>query len=255
MRFSFRSFAIGFGCATLSLGAVTYANAAGNGTLKACANKTTGVMRYISKGSCKKTETSLSWNQMGPQGLSGSEGNKGDAGVAGTKGDTGAAGTNGTNGTNGQNLHVIDAAGRDLGVALSSSASGATIMYDDGIWNVSNSSNTYRITGDLNESGYFSDSSCITPYWVAPGGSTIQVPQARGVSLTGVTKFFKPIGTPFLGPTSKFYNLGGSPINGVWQCVEVTESGSVSRFRSAYFTNVAETTPPTFTAPFTIVAK
>ena len=76
-----------------------------------CANKKTGVMRYISKGSCnKKTETSLSWNQMGPQGLSGSAGTngtagaKGDTGAAGTagaKGDIGAGGTNGTNGTNG----------------------------------------------------------------------------------------------------------------------------------------------------------
>ena len=76
-----------------------------------CANKKTGVMRYISKGSCnKKTETSLSWNQMGPQGLSGSAGTngtagaKGDTGAAGTagaKGDIGAGGTNGTNGTSG----------------------------------------------------------------------------------------------------------------------------------------------------------
>jgi hypothetical protein len=88
MKFSFKSFAIGFGCAALSLGAVTYANAAGNKTLKACANKSTGVMRYISKGSCKKTETLLSWNQMGPQGLPGS---------AGVKGDTGAAGVDGKN--------------------------------------------------------------------------------------------------------------------------------------------------------------
>ena len=73
-----------------------------------CANKKTGVMRYISKGSCnKKTETLLSWNQMGPQGLSGSAGTngtagaKGDTGAAGTagaKGDIGAGGTNGTSG-------------------------------------------------------------------------------------------------------------------------------------------------------------
>jgi hypothetical protein len=244
------AFTLGVIITAASVGAVTYANAAGNKTLKACANKSTGAMRYISKGSCKKTETSLSWSQIGPQGLPGTAGTKGDTGAAGTNG------TNGSNGSNGQNLHVIDAAGRDLGVALSSSASSATIMYDDGIWNVNNSSSTYRITGDLNDSGYFSDSSCVTPYWVAPGGTAIQVPQARGVlTSSGVTKFFKASGTPFLGPTSKFYNLGGSPINGVWQCVEITDSGSVSRFRAAYYTNVVEATPPTFTAPFTIVAK
>lgn len=96
MKFSFRSFAIGFGCAALSLGAVTYANAAGNRTIKACANKTTGIMRYVPKGSCKKTETLLSWNQTGPQGLTGavgSSGTKGDTGESGPKGDTGATGT------------------------------------------------------------------------------------------------------------------------------------------------------------------
>ena len=104
MKFSFKSFAIGFACAALSLGAVTYANAASNGTLKACANKTTGMMRYISKGSCKKTETSLSWNQIGPQGPSGSSGAagaKGDTGAAGAKGDTGAAGAAGAAGAKG----------------------------------------------------------------------------------------------------------------------------------------------------------
>jgi hypothetical protein len=101
MKFSFKSFAIGFACAALSLGAVTYANAAGNGTLKACANKTTGVMRYISKGSCKKTETSLSWNQIGPTGLPGAAGTNGTDGAAGTKGDTGAAGTKGDTGAAG----------------------------------------------------------------------------------------------------------------------------------------------------------
>lgn len=39
MKFSFKSFAIGFGCAALSLGAVTYVNAADDATLKARANK------------------------------------------------------------------------------------------------------------------------------------------------------------------------------------------------------------------------
>jgi hypothetical protein len=61
-------------------------------------------MRYVSKGSCKKTETLLSWNQMGPTGLPGSAGtngtagSKGDTGAAGTKGDTGTAGAAGTKG-------------------------------------------------------------------------------------------------------------------------------------------------------------
>jgi len=250
------AFTLGVIITAASVGAVSFANAAGDATLKACANKTSGAMRYISKGSCKKTETSLSWSQMGPQGLpgiSGATGAKGDTGAAGTNGTNGP---NGTNGSNGQNFHVIDATGRDLGVALSSSASGATIMHDDGIWFVNNSSSSYRISGDLSDSGYFSDSSCVTPYWVLPNSSAIQVPQARGVSTSsGVTKYFKATGAPFLGPTSKFYALSGSSNNGVWQCAEQTDSSTVSYFRATYFTNVIETVPPAYTAPFTIVAK
>jgi hypothetical protein len=99
------AFTLGVVITAVSVGAVSFVNAAGDKQLKACANKNTGVMRYISKGSCKKkTETSLSWNQMGPQGSSGSSGAagaKGDTGAAGTKGDTGAAGAKGDTGTTG----------------------------------------------------------------------------------------------------------------------------------------------------------
>ena len=74
----------------VSLGAVTYVNAAGDATIKVCANKTTGAMRYLSKGSCKKSEKALTWNQMGPQGLSGNNGADGAKGEPGAKGETGS---------------------------------------------------------------------------------------------------------------------------------------------------------------------
>ena len=227
MKFSFKSFAIGFGCAALSLGAVTYANAATNATLKACANKTTGAMRYISKGSCKKTEKLLSWNQMGPQGA------------------------------NGQNFHVIDAAGRDLGAALSSSATAANIMYEGGIWTLQNTGYAEgNINGELNFKSSFTDSSCATPYWEAPNQSAVLNQMARGaMTVSGTTKYYKPSGTPFLGGTSKFYRRQGAVVGGVRECVEVTDSDTVADFAATYFTNVVEVTPPPFTAPFTIVAK
>jgi hypothetical protein len=107
MRFSIKSFALGFGCAAISLGAVTYVSASSDKTIKACANKKTGAMRYIAKGACKKTETALSWNQNGPQGLPGSAGTngtsgpKGDTGITGLKGDTGARGETGVAGASG----------------------------------------------------------------------------------------------------------------------------------------------------------
>ena len=239
------AFTFGVVITAVSVGAVTFANAAGDVTLKACANKTTGAMRYISKGSCKKTETSLSWNQTGTQGLNGSDGATGAAGAAGT---------------NGQNFHVIDATGRDLGIALSSSATVANIMFEGGIWQLSNTGyNQYQIQGDLNHSYYYVDSSCVTPYWFSPGGFSGLLQSARGaMTVSGTTKYFKPTGTPFLGSTMKFYGRRGVLVDGVRACIEITnsvDSWSVLEFATTYFTDVVEVTPPAFTAPFTIVAK
>jgi hypothetical protein len=82
MKFTFPSFVVGFGCAVLSLGVVTYANASGGSTITACANKSTGAMRLLSKGSCKKTERKVVWNQQGIQGQTGAQGVQGVQGPA-----------------------------------------------------------------------------------------------------------------------------------------------------------------------------
>ena len=235
MKFSFKSFVIGFGCAALSLGAVTYANAAGNATLKACANKTTGVMRYISKGSCKKTEKALSWNQMGPQGFAG---------------------------TNGQNFHVIDAAGRDLGVSLGVTEGGsrATIFHEGGMWTVNSATNFP--TGVLSASPFYSDSSCNIPLATGPTGS-LNTTMSRGSNdydptrgygnNQGTRVYWKAIGNSFLLSSKVVYGKEND-----FPCTASTEGSFRTRFRDwgdLYLAEVAEVTPPAYTAPFTIVAK
>jgi len=95
------TFTLGVIITAVSVGAVSFASATGDATIQACANKKTGAMRYISKGGCRSTETALSWNQRGPQGVPGSTGAKGDTGArgdigpAGARGDTGATGPRG----------------------------------------------------------------------------------------------------------------------------------------------------------------
>jgi hypothetical protein len=54
-----------------------------------CYNKKTGALRYLVKGTCKKTEQKLSIGQVGPQG---------PAGASGAQGATGAVGPAGTPG-------------------------------------------------------------------------------------------------------------------------------------------------------------
>jgi hypothetical protein len=43
-------------------------------TISACANNKTGSMRYLTSGSCKSSETALTWNQQGPKGDTGEAG-------------------------------------------------------------------------------------------------------------------------------------------------------------------------------------
>lgn len=51
---------------------------------------------------CKKGDTLLTWNTVGPQGPQGPKGDKGDQGLAGPQGPKGDDGTDGANGTDGE---------------------------------------------------------------------------------------------------------------------------------------------------------
>ena len=93
----------------------------------ACANKTTGAMRYSTSAKCAKTETKVSWNLAGTNGTAGAKGETGAAGTngtAGAKGETGAAGTNATVaitqlsicGTGGTSLCTVGAVGPGSGL-------------------------------------------------------------------------------------------------------------------------------------------
>ena len=250
MKFSFKSFVIGFACAALSLGAVTYANAAGDKTLKACANKTTGVMRYISNGSCKKTETSLSWNQMGPQGLPGATGTNGTNGEIGAKGDTGAAGVAGKNGSD---FQLIDAAGKVLGLMIGPTGGigDYQIISGDHLWVVN--SGFYRISG----TGYalgsiFSDSSCTTSLGQrssrsVPSQVTFGYLDAQEGSMFKAGDLYSQVSDN----SKNLYESNSGT------CSLMTESAKRQQEwqTTDYLFNLIPITPPTYTAPLTIVAK
>ena len=62
MKFSrLGAFIVGVVTTAASVVAVSYVDASGGSTIQACADKRTGVMRLISRGSCKRTETLVSW--------------------------------------------------------------------------------------------------------------------------------------------------------------------------------------------------
>ena len=70
-----------------------YAVAASNNkTITVCADKKTGVLHLKTRGRCKSSQTRVSWNQQGPQGLLGPQGAQGSQGPAGGQGPAGAQG-------------------------------------------------------------------------------------------------------------------------------------------------------------------
>ena len=84
-------------CLALTAG-LGYA-ADGGSTINACKTKVLGYVRVVTvAGKCRKNETALSWNTVGPKG---DPGPKGDAGAAGPAGPAGAAGPAGPAGPKG----------------------------------------------------------------------------------------------------------------------------------------------------------
>lgn len=243
------AFGLGVVTTVISLGTFQLVSAAGDSAIAACANKTTGAMRLLTKGVCKKTETKVTWNQQGPTGAAGTNGEPGTKGEAGVKGDTGASG---------QNLHVVDAAGQDHGLLLGlySSGQAADILYGGGVWTLANSSTTSgpNVSGAMYSSGLYTDSSCVNPIWYSPAAD-LAIPTARGSfrNSAGTVFYVKPSGTPFLGSTMTGtpYRRSGPVVDNVRTCQATT----FDDYLSEYFTAVTETTPPKFTAPFTIVQK
>jgi hypothetical protein len=64
----------------------------GQGVIHACYKTDNGQLRIVDDADCNPSETSLSWSQVGPEGLAGAKGD------AGPKGDPGADGAQGPSG-------------------------------------------------------------------------------------------------------------------------------------------------------------
>jgi hypothetical protein len=240
MRFSIKSFALGFGCAAISLGAVTYVSASSDKTIKACANKKTGAMRYISKGACKKTEKALTWNQMGPQGM------PGVAGSTGTKGDTGA---------NGQNIHLVNSAGKSVGQVVAADNYSATVLIDNYLWVVSTEvpwvNSQFRLD-------FYKDAACSIPFGVG-GTDTIGLdanPQMLAVfygtstTYNSTLKIFKRIGKGFsVSSQANVYEMNG-------ECRALTNAEKLSADRNVSLWEISEVSSrPDFSWPISVVAR
>jgi hypothetical protein len=248
------AFTLGVVITAVSVGAVSFVNAAGDKTLKACANKKTGVMRYISKGSCnKKTETSMSWNQMGPTGLSGSAGTNGTAGANGTNG---SAGAKGEVGPAGQNFHAIDATGKDLGIITQGNASEVTVYSEGGLWPWQ----THAYAGN-NYVYLFRDSSCTVPLATYTNAvvavSSFVFPSTTRWILAKSAQSLPTVAYKASGQAFDIYSLTTVYVWDAYHqtCTSRNPTTFYAGYENVYATDLTTVSLPTYTAPLTIVAK
>ena len=91
-------------------GAVRLASAHGCDTtpIHACVNSSDGTLRIVgANDTCKKSETALDWNIVGPVGPAGPQGLKGDTGPQGQQGPQGVQGSQGPQGPAGMSGYEI----------------------------------------------------------------------------------------------------------------------------------------------------
>jgi hypothetical protein len=84
--------------------AVSSFAATNSSIINSCVDRKSGSMRYISRGRCKKTEISISWNVQGATGPRGAAGEQGLQGPRGLTGEVGATGPQGMAGLNGSGV-------------------------------------------------------------------------------------------------------------------------------------------------------
>ena len=233
----FAAFGLGAITATISLGAVQYVSANGGSSITACANKSTGIMRYLTKGSCKKTETKVTWNQQGQQG---------------TQGPTGPQGV-GTSGTNGQNLFAVDNSGRTVGPIRGMSLSDPLIEFQGRMFSVR--VNQELIFGWGNGSiQYYKDSQCTQPYInLAIGGSKtsqgVAVDPGTDENIDASDKAYIPVGDALSFTGRSVYTMGMSP------CAALTSQQKTANDSTDRLFDVQEISKPTYLAPLTIVSR
>jgi hypothetical protein len=239
-RNPFVCFVLGVVCCAVTLGAVQFVSAASNSTIKACANKTTGTMRYLAKGSCKKTETLLSWSQQGPQGLPGSQG------------PSGVAGERGAAGSNGQNLFAVDAAGKTLGPVRGASGIEIIVEIDGRLWAAHPTRQLFWSQGG--SASFWQDISCTQPF-ISLGLEEVPNPQLVSIDF-GTDDVYQS--------TDKAYQTTGSAMTFSGRSVYYSSNGVCTSASASQKTNwdmsyklyfPTEVTKPTYVAPLSIVSR
>jgi len=241
------TFTLGVIVTAVSVSAVSYVNALNDRPIKACADRKTGVMRYIDKGRCKRTERALTWNQIGPQGVPGVTGAQGPAGLSG------AAGINGTSGTS---LYLEDANGKQMGRVIgdgqAAGAIGFLTLFEEKLWDFL--IHSYYVQGSGSGVVHsYSDALCTRPLG-AVARATNPSPQLTFGTMEEIVeprRFYESSGvysseTDMANPVYTWNNDS---------CTLMTLSARQSRFSGETLVNLRSITPPLYSPPLIVVER
>ncbi len=242
------AFTLGVIVTAVSVSAVSYVNALNDQTMRACADRKTGAMRYIDKGRCKRTERALTWNQIGPQGI------QGTTGATGAQGPPGLSGAAGINGIAGTSLHLEDANGKQMGRVIGDGTGSPVSMlalYEGKLWRFH--LNTYVVQGSGSSGNIYSDSRC-TQLLGGVAQATNPSPQ---LTFGAVGQTFEPSG---LHESTGFYSSGTNMDNPVYignsqNCTLLTSSARESQYGGHIFLNLRSITPPLYIPPLIVVER
>jgi hypothetical protein len=233
-----------------SVAFVSYASSTGGVEISACANKKTGVLRILTKGKCTKNETTMRWNQTGPQGATG------QTGAPGVPGSTGPAGSNA------RTVRVIDATGKDLGPLIDADA-GISFLGSDGlIWTVNPSSGNFI----SQEAFYFLDASCSDNNVVTslPYGNTVHgfnhlnAFGLRDPETEEIMGIYKLTGSKIDPLTTNLYAKSRNTQTGVFFCraFDLDPNGVYGDYDpQQFYSRVTPISSPTFTVPLRLVEQ
>jgi hypothetical protein len=237
------SFLAGFTFCAISLGAATWLQASNDNAITACANKKTGVMRYLSKGKCnKKTETQVSWNSTGVAGTQG---------VPGPKGDTGAKGETGAQGESGVRARLVDATGKDLGSWSHNGSGFGFVDEQGGLW----TPNDVTYEPGQRRIRHFRDSACTVPLIdagvadVLPSTSTRWVLYTPDSALIAGYKAVAGVRSYSVSSLSEIY-MNFKP-RGCFNDKD-RAGNTLGDYSSVYFWDAEEVPLPTYTPPLSV---
>jgi hypothetical protein len=224
---------------------------AGSSDIVLCANKKTGVLRYLKSGNCNnRLESTLAINPNGSIGPTGPTGPTGPAGPAGVNGADGVSGSDGSTGPAGPSWKWIDANGNQLGEFIDYSS--FKFMYSGIIYSF-NPFNSNDYSNEFAGQLLYTDSGCTTPkgltgtlstqdaVYTAPSNNPDATPRvwwrATGIyrTISGGDTFYRFNDSP--GGSCTLYTVQNAPANDV--------------FRGATYSAVAvySGSPPAYVAP------